>query len=34
MPILLVAVEYRMVPSGENRVTESKSLGSITIDWI
>ncbi|TMK59358.1 MAG: hypothetical protein E6G54_06880 [Actinobacteria bacterium] len=34
VPILLVAVEYRIVPSGEYRVTESKSLGSITIDWI
>ena len=34
VPIRLVAVEYRIIPSGENRVTESKSLGSITIAWI
>ena len=34
VPIRLVAVEYRIVPSGENSVTESKSLGSITIAWI
>jgi len=34
VPILLAAVEYRIVPSGEYRVTESKSLGSRTIAWI
>ena len=34
VPILLAAVEYKIVPSGEYKVTDSKSLGSITIDWI
>src|SRR5207302_6738702 len=34
VPILLVAVEYRIVPSGEYRVTEWQSLGAINTGWI
>ncbi len=34
VPIRLVAVEYRIVPSGESNVTASKLLGSTTIAWI